>query len=191
MVKFTRCEIDERGEYLIIEASVDNMSYYNDVYLESISIVTDEEYSPDSVSNNKAYFKDFADDEGDYTKKSVSLRICAKDLLSGNFNKNIFFVYVYATGYPDPSVLCGMDNCYTMTVAVNMRPVYNMAMKYINELNENCSVPRGFIDMFLKLKAFELSLKTGHINKAIHYWNTLFKDKKNVSFKGCGCHGIS
>lgn len=191
MVKFTRCEIDERGESLIIEASVDNMSYYDDVYIDSIKIDTEHTYSVNGPSE-LSHEISFADEDGNYTRKSVSLRLCVSDIPNiDNFNESIFFVYVYATGIPCSTTPCGMDPCYVMTIAVNMRPIYNMAMKYINELNENCNVPRGFIDMFLRLKAFSLALRTGNIQRAKDLWKTVFKDKRNVSFKGCGCHGIS
>lgn len=185
MIKFTRCEIDERGESLIIEASVDNMSYYDDVYIDSIKIDTEKTYSvngPSEMSHEILFTED---------RKSVSLRLCISDIPNiSNFNDSIFFVYAIARGVPCSDTPCGLDPCYIMTIAINMRPIYNKAMKYINELNSKCDVPRGFIDMFLRLKAFSLALRTGNIMKAIDLWKSLSKDKKIVSFKGCGCHGI-
>ena len=132
-----------------------------------------------------------------YTKSKVGTKrmylcLSTKDLNISSYNNGIFFVYIVATGIPSPCTPCGMDNTFTMGVAVNLRPIYNMAMGFIKELNSSCTIPRGFIDMILKLKAFELSMKTGNYPTAFKYWDKLFKNKVNVSSnKGCGCNGIN
>lgn len=108
-----------------------------------------------------------------------------------NLNDNILFVYVGVRGIPEPDTPCGMDNKYSVAVAVNLRPVYNMAMSYIKELESTCNIPRRFIDMILRLRAFELSIKTGNFLTAIKQWDKLFKNKRIVSPAKCGCNGIS
>lgn len=201
MIKFNECRITEDGNKLIIEASINNLSYYDGVYIDSVIIDTDKTYSPNGPSNNPVYIKHFVPEDIDTSKtnyvdakypgkKKVSLCLCSKDFEGASLNDNIFFVYIVATGVPSPDTPCGMDNHYIMTVAVNLRPVYNTAMKYINELNTECSIPKGFIDMILKLKGFDLSLKTGHMQKAINIWSMLLKDRSGMSNnKGCRCNG--
>lgn len=216
MIKLNECRITDKGNKLIIEASIDTMDYYKNVYIDSVIIDTDETYSPNGPSNNAVFKKTYTSDymkvdvRNDcgavttdeeckcgnvYTSqkagvKRISLCLDSEDINNGNFNNNIFFVYVIATGIPSPCTPCGMDNSYIMGVAVNLRPVYNMMMSYVNEVNKDCSIPKGFIDRFIKLKAFDLSLKTGNFLKAIDFWKTIFKDKKAVTYnKGCGCHG--
>ena len=77
-------------------------------------------------------------------------------------------------------------------IAVNLRPIYNMAMGYIKELDSNCSIPKGFIDMILRIKAFKLALKTGNYTVAFKWWDKLFKNKRSISInKRCGCNGIN
>lgn len=185
MVIINQCRIDDEGKCLIIDAEVSNLSYYKDVYLDSVIIDTQETYSPNGPMNDPIF-------ECEKNQKSLHLRLPAKELKGINLNKDILFIYIRATGVPDIACPCGMDNEYTMGIAVNLRPIYNMAMSYMRELSNNCSIPKGFIDMILKLKAFELSLKTGNFEEAISKWNTLFKNKINVSpNKGCGCNGIN
>lgn len=220
MVVLNECRIDQEGKNLIIEATVENLSYYKNVYIDSVTVHTNENYSPNGPNKETCvFFKSF---ESDYFKvdtrcdctpvtedenckcgnvytsqkagvKKIRLSIKAKDLIrAADFNNNIFFVYVTATGYPTPDCPCGMDNCYTMGVAVNLRPIYNMAMGYIKELDSNCTTPNGFVDMILRLKAFDLSLRTGNYPMAFKQWDKLFKNKVSVSPKrGCGCNGIN
>lgn len=218
MIILNECRITDEGDRLIIEASVDTLSYYRRVYIDSVVIDTEETYVPSGPSNNPVFTKTF---EPDYMKvdvrndcnsvttteeckcgnvytsekagrKKISLCLSKDDINMGNFNNNIFFVYVIATGVPDACTPCGMDNSYVMGVAVNRRPLYNMMMSYINEVGKECRMPKGFIDSFLRLKAFELSLKTGNFLKAIDIWKGVFSNIRYVPHnKGCGCHGIN
>lgn len=218
MIVLEQCRIDQEGKHLIIEAAVENLSYYKGVYIDSVVIDTKETYTPNGPSNSPVFSQTF---ESDYYKVDVRedcnsvkvdegckcgdiytsqkagvkrIRLCltSKDLKGTSLNDNILFVYVIATGTPAPSTPCGMDNTYVMGVAVNLRPIYNMAMKYIKELDSTCSIPRGFIDMILRLKAFDLSLRTGNYPIAFKQWDNLFKNKISVSpNRGCGCNGIN
>ena len=211
MVIFNECRIDKEGKNLIVDVSVDSLSYYKNIHLESITIDTDETFIEHGPSSNPIYKEEFnASDsttqsyngvmEGDVFVvgvqeskglKNIRLKLNYKELGLGNLDDNILFVYIGVGGVPEPDTPCGMDNKYSVAVAVNMRPVYNMAMSYIKELEGTCTTPKGFIDMILRLKAFELSLKTGNFITAIKQWYKLFKNKKIVSpTKGCGCNGI-
>lgn len=217
MIVLNECRIDQEGKNLVIEASVDNLSYYKNVYIESVIVDTDKTYSPNGPSYNPVFIKEYESDHykvdvredcnaikvieqcpcGDiYTAnkagvKHIKLYIKAKDMAGvANLDDNIFFVYVKATGVPAPGTPCNMDNKFTMGVAVNLRPIYNMAMGFIKELDIDCTPPKGFIDMILRLKAFNLALRTGNYPTAFKYWNKLFKNKKSVSTKRrCGCNG--
>lgn len=215
MIILEQCRIDHDRGQLVIDAVVENLEYYKDVYIASVVIDTDKSYSPNGPSSNPAYLMNFEEESlrvvtdspctnvsvdedckcGDvYTKrgrKRVSLRLDAEDL-GVSLNERIFFVYVIATGIPSPHTPCGMDNSYVMGVTVNMRPIYNMSMKYIKELDSTCSIPRGFIDSILRLKAFDLSMKTGNYPIAFKQWDKLLRNKSSVvPKKGCGCNGIN
>lgn len=203
MVIFNECRIDKEGKNLIVDVSVDSLSYYEDIYLESITIDTDKTFIEHGPSSNPVYTETFTPDENNIQNgvfmldiqksnlKNIRLRINYKDLNLANLNDNILFVYIGVKGVPHPDTPCGRDNKYSVAVAVNVRPIYNMAMSYLKELEGTCNTPKGFIDMILRLKAFELSLKTGNFLTAIKQWYKLFKNKRIVSpTKGCGCNGI-
>lgn len=216
MILINECRIDDEGKCLVIEASVDSLDYYNKVYIDSLVIDTDSTFSANGPSSKPVYQKKFdpiyppvITEEGCvqledtencecrnvFTEatypRNIRIIIPEKELNGASLNNNIFFVYIVAAGYPKPNCPCGMDNMFTMAVAVNMRPIYNMAMGYIKELGSDCNIPKGFIDTILRIKAFELSLKTGHYTMAFEQWNRLFKNKRIIpSKKSCGCGNI-
>lgn len=193
MIVIEQCNIDSEGKYLTIEATVDNLSYYDDVYIKRVIIDTNNTYVSSGPSTTPIYPENYDpnDTEG-YNTKHIRLQLTASDLGLSSLSDNIFFVYVEAMGTPSSDTPCGMDNKYVMSVAMNLRPIYNMAMSYIRELKSSCTTPKGFIDMILRLKAFELSLRTGNYVTALEYWDKLFKNKISVlTNKGCGCNGTT
>lgn len=210
MIEFSKCIIDPEGKKLIIEAAVKSSEYYENVYIDSISIDTEETFSPTGPSSSPIFtatyerevevaaFLGETEEEAQpevlkelvKDTKNISLELTPSMLNLGNLNDNMFFVYIKATGAPSPGVPCGEDNIYTMAVAINLSPIYKASLGYIKELENNCKVPKGFVDMILKLKAFELALKTGNNLIAARYWTKLFKGKGSaVTFKSCGCNG--
>lgn len=210
MVIFNECRIDKEGKNLIVDVSVDSLSYYKNIHLESITIDTDETFIENGPSSNPIYSQDFAESdavEQNYNGivengvfiidaqeetglKNVRMKLSYKELGLDNLSDNILFVYIGVGGIPEPDTPCGMDNKYSVAVAVNLRPIYNMAMGYIKELGNTCTVPKGFIDMILRMNAFKLSIKTGNFLTAIKQWNKLLKNKRIVSPTKCGCNGI-
>lgn len=188
MVIVEQCRISNDGKKFIIEAVVENLNYYKDVYIKNIFIDTDDTYSPNGPSSNPVFHKEF-----EPNTKRVRLCLSTVDFENvSNFDTNIFFVYIMCEGRPSPDTPCGMDNECTMSATVNLRPIYNMAMKYIKELDSDCSIPKGFIDMVLRMKALELSFRTGNYPIAFKQWNKLFKNKIGISpNKKCGCNGIN
>lgn len=203
MVIFNECRIDKEGKHLIIDASIDSLSYYENVYLESLTIDTDKTFIENGPSSNPIYTKDLSFSNSDIQEpatiepkvsinpKNIRLKLTYRELGLDTLDNNLLFVYIGVGGIPDPDTPCGMDNKYSVAVAVNMRPIYNKTMSYIKEFKETCTASKGFIDMILRFKAFELSLKTGNFTTAIKQWDKLLKNKGIVVLnRGCDCNGI-
>lgn len=215
MIILDECRIDAEGKHLIIEATVENLDYFQNVFIDSVIIDTDKTYRENGPSNTPVFTKKF---EKEYVQvgvansdnqtvtdpeckcsnvflkdkrgyKHIRLVISPEEISAASFNDNIFFVYIIATGVPSPKTPCGLDNKTTMGIAYNMRPIYNMAMGFVRELNDECNIPKGMLDLALRLKALEFAFKTGNIMEAINLWGRLFKKKRfYVSGKhGCGC----
>lgn len=210
MIQFNELRITPDSKYLIIDASIDNSSYYDNVILDRIVIDTQDTYVANGPSSNPIYTHKI---DYDYTYstpedyscnpvlsgddkaycltqggKNTRLTLSAKDL-GISLNDNILFVYAIATGTPAPDTPCGMDNSVLMNTVINLYPIYQESIKYIHELNYDCNIPRGFTDMILKYKAIELCIKTGNYTQAIKYWKKFLLDINSVTSYKCRCNG--
>lgn len=222
------CSINQCGTVLTIRAAVDNINAYEDVYIDSVLIDIDTNYTDNSPStkaikvfesNGPEYPRVYTDlvsnkctqvminnEESIVTKtpigpKEITLYVDAETLGVSNFNENIFFIYIFTEGTPKltDTDMCGIDEVKTMAIAVNLRPIYDRSMAYIKELGDSCHIPTGFIDRILRLKAFDLALKTGHFVEAIKQWHNLVENKPLVtpdfsgstsSSSGCNCRNL-
>lgn len=218
MLHWNELRITPDNRYLIIDVSVDNDSYYDNIVLDSIIIDTQNTYVQNGPSSNPIYtFK--AEDRYDLTysvpedcncnpvlededksycftyggeqSKHIRLILNYTDL-NVSLSDNMFFVYAIATGTPAPDTPCGFDNSKIMGTVVNLYSFYQQTMCYIRELENDCQIPKGFINMILRLKALELSIRTGNYPQAIKYWNKFFLNQDNkVPTYNCGCNGRS
>lgn len=207
MIDITKCTIDPSGKKLIIEASVKDKEYYEDVYIHSITIDTEDTFHPLGISQEPIYFQIFESTintavytEGSsepqlvkekvYNNKHISVELTPSILNLQNFNNNIFFVFVRATGIPSSDTPCGEDNIYTKAVAVNLAPIYERALMYVKELSNNCNIHKNFIDIVLKCKALDLAIKNGDNSMIADYWIKFFKNKNSYSVNNtCKCNG--
>lgn len=184
MIQFNELRVTPDGKNLIVDASVKNLSYYDDIYIDSILVDTQDTYVANGPSSKPA-FKYQLDD----SDKNIRLELNST-LLQLPIDGNLFFVYVVVKGTPSPDTPCGMDNTITMGVTANLYPFYRSSINYMKEIENNCDVPRNFVNAFLQLKALELSIKTGHYAQAIKYWNKFFKEAKSITINtGCNCNG--
>lgn len=195
MVVFNECRISDDGGCLVIDVSIDNLSYFNNCYIEGIFIDTDETLTPNGPSEN-AISVDFDRDYCECTiesgmVKSVRAFLRARDLNLGSLDNNIFFIYVKGGGYPDPGSPCGTDKEWHNCVTVDYKPLYDNAMYYVKEVADSCTIPRNFIDMILKLKAINVSLTTGNYPMAIRLWKQWKSTGRAQasSSNRCGCNG--
>lgn len=216
MLHFNELRITPDNRHLIIDVSVDKQDYFQDVILESIVIDTQDTYVPNGPSSNPVYTynveeqydltyslpencncnpvrededKSYCFTYGEWKMKNVRLVLSLNELQVSPCN-TMFFVYAIATGSPSPDVPCGFDKNQILGTVINYQPIYKQTLQYLKELNNECEIPKGFIDMILKLKAIELCVRTGNYSQAIKYWNKFFK--KNTckpSTPRCGCYG--
>lgn len=217
MIQFNELRITPDGKKLVIDASVKDLSYYNNVYIDAVIIDTQNTYTSSGPSSNPIFYyevasnpsvvyalpecdgcnpvKDRADREICFTgledgeEKRIRLELDEKTLGASLCN-DLFFIYVVAKGVPSADTPCGMDNGTTLGVVANLYPFYRNIMNYLKEFEDTCNPPRNFIDGLLKFKAFELSLKTGNYTQTIKYWNKFFKNlRSNTVNTICRCNG--
>lgn len=189
MIDFNELRVSLDGSKLVIDASVKNLDYYKDVYIDAVAIDSQDTYVENDVSTKPIYKYEIGASsvgslvtiDNNTKPKRIRLELDSKDL-GVTINDTLFFIYVIVRGTPSPDTPCG--------IVCNLYPIYQSMIGYIKEVNNECDVPKNFIDALLRFKALELSIRTGHYTQAIKYWNKFFRGVKSKNINtGCGCHG--
>lgn len=185
MIQFNELRVSKDGKTLIIDASVRNLPYYKDVYIKDIIVDTQDTYISSGPSNKAIYTNKLAEDQNN---KNIRIELPI-DLSSKN---NLFFVYIGTKGTPTADTPCGLDDSTTLGVTFWEMPLYDAFMNNINSLEKTCEVPKNFIDVLLKFKAFEVAVNTEHYNQAIKYYNKFIKpinsNNTTINNKFCNCY---
>ena len=188
MIEFKELRVTPDGKTLIIDASVKDLSYYDNVYIDSLTIDTQDTYSESGSSTNPLFHYEVAS-VSEENKKRIRLELNSS-VLGKPITGNMFFVYITVKGTPAADTPCGLDNVTTLGVTADLYPFYKSFINHMKELENECEPSKNFIDSLLKFKAFELSIRTGHYTQAIKYWNKFFKEvKSNTVNTICRCHG--
>lgn len=210
-VIFDQLRISDNSSRLYIDMHVQEASYFDNVYLDSITIMTADEVletDPRTPTDKYIYKKTFDGNQKEahlmidkavldaaFNHMSSDGSIAAKEFSKANFSSDLFFVYVAIkfVGAPDPCLPCGEDEV-TVGVTFDTSVFYQMMMGYTKDLADDCVIPQGFIDMILQWNAFKASVDTGHYVPAIQFWEKLMNNKgsMNTTASGtrrCGCHG--
>lgn len=166
MIRFKELRITPDEKELIINVSIDDIDYYREISISSIVIDTQDTYIEGGPSKNAIY-------SIDVNSRSIRVVVDLDNLPKAK--DNLLFVYVLTSGDFDYNTPVEYKKFNNVGVVFNTYPIYKNAMIYTKELATEGSVPKGFIDQILKIKALELSIKTGNNQEVIKYWNKLFK----------------
>lgn len=187
MIVFDQLYIDNNSKRLVIEASIENLSYFDNVEIDKVVIDSQDTYIDNGPSSNPILVQQIP--QGQQLNKHIKLEISEKEL-GIPFNNNMLFIYVFAKGYPSPDTPCGYDNNKIMGIAANLYPYYQSMMSGVKEISDTCNIPKYFINNILRFKAIELSIKTGNYSQAIKYWKKFFSsDRVRYIHQTCGCYG--
>ena len=213
MVDFNELRVSPDRKNLIIDVSIKDLSYYENVYIDSIIIDTQDTYIPSGPSNSPIFtyevvsnvtpvyslpdcgcgqVQDYIDKENCFEtsnneEKRVRLEL-DNTALDNHLKGNLFFVYVITKGTPASDTPCNMDNTINLGVTADTYPIYTNMLNSLKEL-ESCETPKLFTDAFLRFKAFKLSIKTGQYSQIINYWNKYFKSLDIPNNINCSCNG--
>ena len=213
MVDFNELRVSPDRKNLIIDVSIKDLPYYENVYIDSIIIDTQDTYIPSGPSNSPIFtyevvsnvtpvyslpdcgcnqVQDYIDKENCFEtsnneEKRVRLEL-DNTALDNHLKGNLFFVYVITKGTPASDTPCNMDNTINLGVTADTYPIYTNMLNSLKEL-ESCGTPKLFTDAFLRFKAFELSIKTGQYSQVINYWNKYFKSLDIPNNINCSCNG--
>ena len=213
MVDFNELRVSPDRKNLIIDVSIKDLSYYENVYIDSIIIDTQDTYIPSGPSNSPIFtyevvsnvtpvyslpdcecnqVQDYIDKENCFEtsnneEKRVRLEL-DNTALDNHLKGNLFFVYVITKGTPASDTPCNMDNTINLGVTADTYPIYTNMLNSLKEL-ESCETPKLFTDAFLRFKAFELSIETAQYSQVINYWNKYFKSLDIPNNTNCSCNG--
>ena len=201
MVVFDQLKLSNDGSKLYINAHVSNASYFKDVYIDSIFIISSDKVSNTHSTNPKdlsIYNYTF---EGE--NKEISLSLSASNFMRAyekdydkikftgrDMKTTLFFVYIKCKGTVASDAPCGFDEMTTLGVTFYERPLFQQVLNYSKQVADSCCVPQEFVNFILLWNAYKASLQTGHYIAAIKYWKALFNETDvSTTVKGCNCHG--
>lgn len=186
MIQFNKLEVDPDAGWLMIDVSVIENGYFENVFLDEIIIDTQDTYVEGGPSNNPVYREKIT---GPTNIKQMQV------LLAGNqiqvpINDTLFIVYIKTKGTPLINTPCGMDKSIGIGVTYNTKNIYNDTMQYLKQIECNCIMPKDFIDRILRVKALDVTIKTGNYTQAVTYYNKFFKGRYSPGYvKTCNCYG--
>ena len=205
MIIFDQLRISDDGKTLYISAHVNGAKMYNDVYIDSITIMTSDKVSetdPGTPTENYIYTQKVSGNE-----KEINIALTSTDFTKlwetdpkamvfkqADMTKTLFFVYIKAKiSMISMCPPCGSDNLTTLGVTFYEQALHQKVMSYTKELTQECcNIPIGFIDFILLWNAFKASIETEHFISAIKFYNMLFDGTDSTSVapvKGCNCNG--
>lgn len=185
MIEFTTLYIDNNSTKLSISANVKDLSYYTNIYIDSVIIDTQDTYIASGPSSSAIYTYPVTGNN-----KSITLELDQLDL-PVSLKNTLFFVYIKAKGTPASDTPCGLDNTYTMSPVYNQYPVYQYQYTFLKNLEGECTIPKEFINAYLRYQSIDISIKTGHYTSTCKYWKKFFMNiPTNITTsKSCGCNG--
>ena len=183
MLHFNKIRLSPDRKTLTIEAWLEETNYNTQVFPYEIKIQDISTFGTSTYVYNT--------DLSSYTNedKEVTINIPVGEILA-NISNNMLFITITLQGNIDISCPCGKDIMTYTAVFADACTMMNNLSTYTTELNQECSIPKGFINYLLLFKALEYSLKTCNYKDAIKYWNRLNKILRvNISPSNCNCHG--
>ena len=105
MIRFATLKVSGECRQLVIDASIEAYSFYDDVYIDSVVIDTQDTFMTSGPSSSSVYTKSI-----DGNSKHVTLILDKTDFNAAvDFGKDLFFVYITVKCIMSPDTPCGND----------------------------------------------------------------------------------
>lgn len=205
MLIYDQLRVSDNGKKMCINAHVNKASYFDNIYIDSIVVMTADKVSetnPSLPTSDYIYSKKI-----DGNVKELNLVLTPTDFTrtwetdpkamafsQGDMSKTLFFVYIKcklaSDSTLDPCIPCTLDEETTLGVVFDENILHQRVMSYTKDLLRDCNVPTAFTDFILLWYAFKSAIDTGHYIAAIRFFNMLFDIVGDTGIaKSCGCHG--
>lgn len=205
MVLFDQLRISDDGTKMYINIHVNEATQFNDslnqydVYLDKMYICTDKGVNETAFCDPEQYEPIYEWEAKENLKEATFIiKTSGPDGFNENFSgatmsNNLFFVFVKCKGTPDPCVPCRLDEEWTLGVTFDVNLLYQKVMQYTRELNDDCEIPKGFIDLVMLWNGFKAAVDTEHYQVAIDFWKRMFfggsHGMATNRTRPCGCGG--
>ena len=191
MIIFDRLEISDSGKVLYMDVHVNKASYFDNIYIDKVVIQTSDQVSetdPLTPGSEHIYTQQV---DGNVKELHLALNAVSDfEQVYNSLSDKLLFVYVICKGVVGECTPCRLDELTTLGVTFDTALLYQRVMQYTRELNRDCQIPKGFIDLILLWNGFKAAIETEHYIVAIDFWKRLFKTGEfTIISKGCGCHG--
>lgn len=193
MIIIDQLRITDDGTALYLDAHVNQASYFDNVYIDKVTILTEGQVSElDPLSFGDDYIYQYsADDSTKEIHLVLNVNSFNENFTKSDMTENMFFVYISCKGTPASDTPCRLDEMTTLAVTFDYGLIFNNAMCFTKEMSDSCSVPMGFIDFILNYEALRIAIETEHYVSAIEHFNWLKNNgcaSNGTVTKGCGCH---
>lgn len=145
MINFNEARVTSDGQSLIIDVSIDSASYFDNVYIESIYIDSQDTFIDGGPSNSFIY--KWVDEDplivnGNVVpKRHLRLELKTEDIGALSLSHNLFYIYVLTGGDFTEDTPCELEQRMFTRVVLDYGPIYRDSIKYVKELTEDCKIP--------------------------------------------------
>ena len=192
MIIFDQLRVSDSGRMLYIDVHVNKASNFDNIFIDRVVIQTSEQVSEtDPLTPGSEYIYSL-DVSGDVRELHMALNAAYDfEMAYNTLSDKLLFVYIICRGAVGACTPCRLDEMTTLGVTFDTTLLYQAVMQYTRELNEDCEIPKGFIDLIMLWNGFKAAVETEHYIPAIDFWKKMFRSSDGVirTFKGCGCHG--
>ena len=179
MIKFNELRIDIESNSLIIDISVADNSYYDNIYIKEVRLLTQEDYSDTAKGTSMyTYTEGFSDKKN--CRLKLSFELMEKNtipLFGNNVKYNLFFVQVIPGGTLGDNSPYKSIPPYIQGITFSVESIYNSMMQFIKKVEKEGIVSKEFIDYFMKYEALRVSIDTGHHSATVNLFNKFFRGK--------------
>ena len=211
MIQINELRITPDNKYFIIDVAIKDDAFFENISIDNIKVysLVISGNTVDNIELKKYTFdsegiKVYANDEEvfnadsniyiDSSLKYTRLVLTAADLGGVSFTKDIFKVVINTSGNPSEDMPADYADRSLTALVVNLYPFYIEVLSNMRNLGCRCTNSRELVDSILRFKALELSMKTGNIDLAVHYWFKYFSNDGNIYGRkfitnNCNCHG--
>lgn len=191
MVQFNTLEF-LTPKTLHINASIQDIEYFENVYIDKIVIDTESTVGSTGPSDNPALIYTIEE-----PSKNINLVLDVSNMVK--VRPQMLFVYVHCTGAPSADTPCGLDEEYDMSAVVDYTAIYNYALRLAKTsggckcTSGDCEIDVVFANFALQYFRMEKSLENEDYDTAYEAYCYLINKGKEkriaIKPKGCNCNG--